>query len=181
MNIFYLDVDPRIAASFLVDKHVVKMIQESMQMLSSAHRFLDGTQTSVIIDGKKKTRWVLNDSREDMLHQAAFIHHPCTKWARTSIENYNWLVEHLEGIISEYTFRYEKPYKTITNEILYCLRTPPLNIKEYSFTKPALAMPEEYKTDDVVKSYRNYYNNTKQHLFKWKKRDIPFWIEISNQ
>ena len=42
MNIFYLDRDPKIAAQLACDKHVVKMILESAQMLCTAHRVLDG-------------------------------------------------------------------------------------------------------------------------------------------
>ena len=42
MNIFVLDEDPTIAAQMQCDKHVVKMIVESAQMLSTAHRMLDG-------------------------------------------------------------------------------------------------------------------------------------------
>lgn len=41
MNIFYLERDPKIAAEFHCDKHVVKMIVESAQMLSSAHWMTD--------------------------------------------------------------------------------------------------------------------------------------------
>ena len=43
MNIFVLDTDPVTAAQLQCDKHVVKMIVESAQMLSTAHRMLDGT------------------------------------------------------------------------------------------------------------------------------------------
>jgi hypothetical protein len=42
MNIFYLDKDPIKAAEYSCDKHVVKMILESAQMLCTAHRVLDG-------------------------------------------------------------------------------------------------------------------------------------------
>jgi hypothetical protein len=45
------------------------------------------------------------------------------------------------------------------------------------FTQPTPAMPDEYKVDgDSVQSYRNYYNGSKQRMFVWKKRDIPFWV-----
>jgi len=65
MNIFYISTDPQQAANWMVDKHVVKMVTESAQLLSTAHRILDGIEVS----GKSKTgrnvkRWVLNDSRD---------------------------------------------------------------------------------------------------------------------
>lgn len=43
MNIFVLDRDPYIAAQMHCDKHVIKMICEYAQLLSTAHRQLDGT------------------------------------------------------------------------------------------------------------------------------------------
>ena len=42
MNIFYLHEDPQVSAKMHCDKHVVKMIIEYAQMLSTAHRMLDG-------------------------------------------------------------------------------------------------------------------------------------------
>ena len=44
MNIFYLNKDPKIAAMEHNDKHCVKMILEYAQMLSTAHRELDGDE-----------------------------------------------------------------------------------------------------------------------------------------
>ncbi len=51
MNIFYLDHDVYKCAEMHNDKHTVKMILEYAQLLSTAHRFLDGT----LIDGYSKT------------------------------------------------------------------------------------------------------------------------------
>ena len=45
MNIFVLDRNPVIAAQMQCDKHIVKMIVESGQMLSTAHRMLDAEVT----------------------------------------------------------------------------------------------------------------------------------------
>ena len=77
MNIFYISEDPVQAAQWMVDKHVVKMILESAQLLSTAHRLLDGRE----IEGKTKTgrkarRWILDDSREPIVYQATHINHP---------------------------------------------------------------------------------------------------------
>ena len=44
MNLFILNKDPIIAAQQQCDKHVVKMPLESGQMLSTAHRLLDGDE-----------------------------------------------------------------------------------------------------------------------------------------
>ena len=56
MNIFYLDRDPVIAAQMMCDKHVVKMILESAQMLSTAHRVLDGDEYATRWD---YTNWLI--------------------------------------------------------------------------------------------------------------------------
>ena len=47
-NIFYLDHDPRIAARYDCDKHVVKMILETVQMLSTAHRVVDKNDDDIL-------------------------------------------------------------------------------------------------------------------------------------
>lgn len=39
------------------------------------------------------------------------------------------------------------------------------------------AMPDEYKVDSVVQSYRNYYIGEKQHILQYTKRDIPYWLK----
>lgn len=51
MNIFFLDKDPVQCAQWMVDKHVVKMIVETAQLLSTTHRVLDG---EFIIEQKRK-------------------------------------------------------------------------------------------------------------------------------
>jgi hypothetical protein len=62
------------------------------------------------------------------------------------------------------------------------LRSSPKNIPNKGLTTPALAMPEEYRGEDTVKSYRSYYKS-KEILFrgtrsamKWTGRDRPEWI-----
>ena len=55
MNIFYLDTDPVLAAQMQCDKHVVKMILESAQMLCTAHRVLDGEGKGADAMGLYKT------------------------------------------------------------------------------------------------------------------------------
>ena len=110
MNIFYLDQDPRQCAEWMVDKHVVKMILETAQLLSTAHRVLDGqlVEVSFFVDGldrrvKKKKLWLLEDTRNEVLYNATHMNHPSAIWARQSVENYNWLVEHLFALGDEYT------------------------------------------------------------------------------
>lgn len=165
MNIFFVDRDPRIAASCLVDKHVVKMIVESAQLLSTAHRVLDGDE-----------RLKLYDSRESVLYKVTHRNHPSAIWTRTSIENYLWLVEHQFALLDEYTHRYGKKHKT--GELMYLLQSPPHGLRNYEFTEPPCAMPEEFIiSGDSVMNYRQYYRIGKASLHSWKNRSKPSWID----
>ncbi len=58
MNIFYLDSDPRICAQMHNDKHCVKMILEYAQLLSTAHRVIDGVLTVGVSDSGRKKRLI---------------------------------------------------------------------------------------------------------------------------
>ena len=177
MNIFYIDKDPVQAAQWMVDKHVVKMILESAQLLSTAHRLLDGRE----IEGKSKTgrkarRWVLADAREPVLYSATHINHPSAVWCRKSVENYNWLADHLHALLGEYTYRYEKKHK-VEGDLSYMLMSPPKNLEEYDMTVMPSAMADEYKiSDDPIINYRNYYKLGKERMHAWKKRQPPEWI-----
>lgn len=181
MNIFYLDKDPKACAEMHVDKHCVKMILETAQLLSTAHRVLDGTEViGVSKTGRKAKRWQLNDHRETTLYSATHINHPSAVWCRQSALNYTWLHSLLVRLCQEYTFRYGKVHKCFEIGLVHKLATPPNNIKHDDFTEPTPAMPEQYKVaGDSVQSYHNYYNGEKQRMFSWKKREVPSWINTS--
>ena len=68
MNIFYLHNDPRTCAEMHLDKHVVKMILEYAQLLSTAHRVINGTVVvGLSKTGRKQTRYVLPDHLDSIL------------------------------------------------------------------------------------------------------------------
>ena len=177
MNIFYISEDPVQAAQWMVDKHVVKMILESAQLLSTAHRLLDGREIEgTTKTGRKARRWVLDDSREPIVYQATHINHPSAVWCRKSVENYNWLADHLHALLGEYTYRYEKKHK-VEGDLSYMLMSPPKNLEEYDMTVMPSAMADEYKiSDDPIINYRNYYKVGKERMHAWKKRQPPEWI-----
>ena len=181
MNIFYVDSCPIKSAQYLVDKHVVKMILESAQLLSTAHRVLDGIEyIGYSQSGRKAKRWKLNDFRDDILYQATHIHHPSNVWVRESSDNYKWLWEHLVALCEEYSFRYDKDHKVMREGLVNVLKTIPNNISRIGFNQPTPAMDERYIiSDDSVINYRNYYSFGKSHLFSWKRRDKPDWLNIA--
>lgn len=183
MNIFILHKDPVIAAQLQCDKHIVKMILESAQMLSTAHRVLDGTMTKIKSkSGKTMVKhWEL-DHHDDIIYKAVHVGHPCTVWTIESVNNYIWHYNHFFALHDEYMYRYGKTHKSF-NELAEILKTPPKNIPLIGGTPFKLAMgaaPECIKESDPVGSYRKFYQ-TKQTRFSmtWTKRDVPDWFEIA--
>ena len=184
MNIFYIDKDPVQAAEWMVDKHVVKMILESAQLLSTAHRLLDGRQVTEqkYVNGslppryRNVKRWKLDDAREPVLYSATHVNHPSAIWCRTAVENYVWLADHMHALLAEYTYRYNKKHK-VEGELSYMLLSPPKNLKDYDWTPMPSAMADEYKiSNDPLTNYRNYYKIGKARMHSWKNRQPPEWI-----
>jgi hypothetical protein len=187
MNIFYLDSNVAKCAEYHNDKHVVKMILEYAQLLSTAHRVLDGTvwTEEKYVAGslppryRKAKRWKLfDDSTDSVLYKATHINHPSAVWARQSNNNYNWLYCLFVSLMSEYTYRYGKTH-ACARLAPYLQRTPK-NIPVGYLTQPTPAMPDNVKiAGDSIKSYRNYYINNKAHLASWKKRSTPGWYNAN--
>lgn len=183
MNIFYLSHNTQECAEMHVDKHVVKMILEYSQLLSTAHRVLDGVEYIDNSSGRKIKRWKLNWSAfEDTLYKATHINHPSAIWARQSSKNYMWLHDLLNELCKEYTFRYGKIHKVEASGLCHLLSAAPQYFTHWDvpnkFTEPTQAMPDEYIVKgDAIQSYKNYYNGSKQHLHNWKNRPTPSFIK----
>ena len=175
MNIFYVDEDPKIAATLLCDKHVVRMILESAQMLSTAHRILDGVEVQTQSpSSRKKSVWMLEDaSMDNILYNATHMNHPSNVWVRESAYHYAWLYKHFIALCDEYTKRYEKTHKTDAT-LRRLLVDVPDNIKLKEFSPPPQAMPDEYKQNDTVEAYRAYYRAKFHEIdMRWKKTAKP--------
>ena len=155
MNIFVLDWDVKKCAMYHNDKHVVKMILETAQLLCGVHHMTESPS-------------------ENVPYKLSHKNHPCSIWARESMDNYLWLCELGMELCAEYTFRYGKRHKS-QQVIEWCIDNRP-NIPEEGFTVPAKAMPDQYKVEDVVQSYRNYYLGEKKSFCNWKNRSIPSWF-----
>jgi len=155
MNIFYLHSDPVEAAKLQYNKHVVKMILESAQMLCTAHHcYGDKVQ------------------KDNVPYKQAHLNHPSTIWARKSRSTYMWLYEHMLALGHEYTKRYGKKHLTIT-KCKDFLSTPPVHIQGDEWCEPPQAMPDEYKVDgDSITAYWNYYIGDKSHIANPKLEKI---------
>lgn len=184
MNIFYLDHDVVKCAEMHNDKHCIKMILEYAQLLSTAHRFLDGVPT---IDrggatGRQRTTYILSDNRDAVLYRATHINHPSAIWCRRGYAEYSWLHSLLDALCKEYTYRYGKVHKCERDGLVEMLKRTPDNINMLNrFTEPTPAMPDEIKiAGDSIKSYRNYYMKSKTHLASWQgkvnSRSTPEWL-----
>ena len=160
MNIFYLHPDAKIAAQMHCDKHVVKMLLETSQLLCTAHRELDD-----------------NSFADDAgLYKATHKNHPSAVWVRQSRSNYRWTHALLVALCEEYTLRYYgKTHKTQRLGIVDSLHRCPDNILSVAFTDPPQCMPPEFHCDNPVKAYRDYYLGKKMGFAVWKLK-TPDWV-----
>jgi len=156
MNIFYLSDYPHLCAEFHCDKHVVKMILETAQMLSTAHHQLDGE------DAIKS------------IYKSTHKNHPSNVWVRENYGNYRYAWELLYHLLEQYKVRYKKTHAT--HRLLEPLKTRPKNISGVPVsTEPPQCMPDEYKVEgDSIQAYRNYYMGEK-HFAQWKYTPTPNW------
>jgi hypothetical protein len=174
MNIFYLHEETKECAKQHLDKHVVKMILEYAQLLSTAHRLLDGYEyEGKSISGRKAMRWKLDDEREDNLYMASHMKHPSGMWCRETSRNYMWLYSLWRDLMKEYTFRYGKHH--VAERLIPFLDNLPKNIKFGELTTMPQCMPEQYKVPDSIQAYKNYYIGDKQRFAVWTNRPIPEW------
>lgn len=154
MNFFYLDEDPIKCSEYMVDRHVVKMILEHCQLLSTSQHYFG----------------------IEPLYKPTHVNHPCAVWVRESLTNYKMLIEFTKATCKEYTFRYEKTH-ACESVLYYCEHVIP-EIKDVGLTPIRLAMPDYCKIGCAVDSYREYYRKEKQHIAFWKKRNKPDWWSL---
>ena len=150
MNIFYLDECPDKAARLQYNKHVVKMILESAQMLCAAHHVIGNP--------------------DDVPYRLAHKNHPSTIWVRQNSIHHDWLYDHMRALGDEYTKRYGKTHLSITKckHLVY----PPKNIPTVMFNQPPQCMPDEYKDKCSIQAYWNYYIGEKHVVANLKTEKL---------
>lgn len=148
MNIFVLDLDPKKAAEYHADIHISKMILESAQMLST-----------VLGGPYKKT------------HQ----NHPCTVWVGESMGNAEWLFELAYHLNREWRKRYKHSVNHKSYEVIegIVLDNKWIELPDMGLTPFAQAMPEQFKRNDPVASYRDYYKS--KTFARWDHGPTPDW------
>jgi hypothetical protein len=163
----------------MVDRHVVKMILETAQLLSTAHRVIDGEEyVGQSQSGRKAKRWRLSGNVDAIMYAATHINHPSAVWVRENSANYDWLYDHLLALGREYTYRYGRTHLTI-DKLKDILKDSPQNIKQSNvMTKMPSCMDKQYIVSlDPITNYRNYYNYGKTDLLRWSNRPPPQWID----
>lgn len=176
MNIFFLSNNPKECAAQHVDKHVVKMTLEYGQLMSTAHRVLDGIPYyGKTANNRNIQRWLLPDDRESVIWKASHINHPSGIWVRSSSSHYQWLFDLWLEMLKEYTYRYGKTHAA--ERMKKWFSKLPDNIPNKGWlSDPTPAMPDIYKTVNSIDSYRNYYKGDKRSFAKWKNRETPTWF-----
>ena len=178
MNLFYLDKDPEISATLHCDKHVVKMIIEYAQMLSTAHRMLDGTQYTDASSGRRIQRWRLDNSNiEDVLYKASHINHPSTRWVRENAIQYQYAYDMFTALCDEYTHRYKKIHAT-DFKLRGLLNQLPNKITLGGWSEPPQCMPDDVKMESTLDAYHKYYAVYKKEFAKWTERDVPTFMSL---
>lgn len=155
MNLFILDDDIDKNAQYHVDRHVGKMLLEATQLIC----------TTFHLQGIKAP------------YAPTHYNHPCSIFTRTSKDNFQYVIDYIYALSKENIYRYDKVHKSSlilkwVEENRHLLSFPKAGLTPF-----ALAMPEQYKTSCPVDSFRAYYKNEKQHLFKWTGRNRPDWID----
>ena len=159
------------------DKHVVKMIIEYAQMLSTAHRILDGEQYTDASSGRRIQRWELDGDMEQVLYKASHINHPSTQWVRENAIQYQYAYDMFTALCDEYTFRYGKVHLT-DKKLRKLLNNLPNNITLGVYSEPPQCMPNDVKVlGDSINAYHKYYAVYKKDFAKWTSRPVPKFME----
>lgn len=180
MNLFYLSHDPEDCARQHVDKHVVKMIVESAQLLCTAHRVLDGKEILRIhpVSGRKGKTWIHpRRLHDELLYKSSHVMHPAGIWIRQTADQYMYLFDLFKALNAEYMHRYNNPYghSTFLN-LEWVLNNPPVAIKSVlGFVDPPQCMPVELKAATAIEGYRNFYIRDKIRFATYTNRRAPDW------
>jgi hypothetical protein len=172
MNLFILSLIQKEIAESMMDKHVSKILLEAVQMLCSARRIVEPD----------------DDVINERIYKLAHKNHPVTIWCRKSRANFVWALDLAEELHNEWRFRYGHPKTKIHKSYRVAMFLRENIPSEDAFeavglTPFALAMPDKYKSDDPVLSYRNYYmSEEKQKIASWcKKRGKPTWYVVNDE
>lgn len=161
MNIFPIEydrngnIDWELSANSQDNYRVVKMILESAQMLCTALNELSGEQIAT--------------------YRSTHKNHPSNKWVRASSANWLTLHEHCWALCREYRRRFKNKTHKCEAVLDDCMSKFDESLfPDNKITQLPLCMPDEFKSDDVVDSYRRYYASKPR--MRYPKDKIPKWF-----
>ena len=116
MNIFILSLDPKDAAEMHCDKHVIKMILETTQLLYMCWAYFNENKWREQLESELKsneTLQVMELNGQKVNYNTykcakGHMNHPCSKWLRESKDNYIWLCSLGLALCNEKIYRWEK-------------------------------------------------------------------------
>ncbi len=153
MNIFVLDETPAVAARYHCDKHVVKMVLETAQLLCTVSHLFGDT----------------------VPYRPTHAHHPCCVWVQRTLGNWLWLRQLGLALADEYAARYGKRHKS--GAVIRALRAPRRMGARLARTPFAQCVPEKYRVEgDAVAAYRAYYAGDKRSMCSYTGVDWPDWL-----
>ncbi len=182
MNIFVLDEDPILAAQMHCDQHVGKMIAETAQMLSTPMWYYLATDSEKSY-WKSKSKVVRDAARliyknRTKLYLPTHVNHPCSKWARESSSNFEWLYKLGIALSEEFFFRRKKQHKSsfVIKEAYKYKHF----IRKGKLTPFVLAFEKNYPYlidyTNPIQSYRNFYIKDKIFArYQWGRK-APTWF-----
>lgn len=162
MNIFVLDLDPKVAAMYHCDKHVISQMKEGVQMLTTA--MMDWGNTPPL-------------NKSGVLYKKAHENHPCTKWVYAGLENYHWLWDLTYALVEEAEFRFGGTYhiasimrdgslpRTPAQHPTPSTRTPFANATaDWLKSSDSWDDKSSFQTLTAIDIYRLYYIVDKVHM-----------------
>jgi hypothetical protein len=167
MNIFLLHWNPRKCAKYHCDKHVVKMILESCQLLYTCHWTAANPPPLI-------------QCAPNGGYKPTHAKHPCSLWLNESLDNYLWLIRLTQELLAEYRFRYGDKTHKCEAHLDWLENVYPHGLESKGITPPRCAMPPEFKvSDDPIECYRLYYKMSKdkdRQIVTYKKRHRPHFL-----
>lgn len=206
MNMFIVHRDPTENVKLYCDVHLRKMIIEQAQLLSTAHRILDGVKGTIITYSKTKKEYIKKpynhvlrhlgeDGHYPVLYLKSHDNHPNNIWIRKSVMNYRYGYDLFIAMLTEYEYRFNKKHES--SKLKHDLKLSPRNLKSIPMTPFVYDKQYQY-IDDVtdaykkafIDKYRDWSDSNRELIhnlptpkrkrlvdISWTKRDIPHFID----
>ncbi len=166
MNIFVLSLNPWKAAEMHCDILVNKMAVEAMQMITCA----------CIARGIPTASLPLSAAGKPL--RGGYKHHPCSIWVQECWENFLWACNYGLALCQQFQLRFGKAHacepkiQMLMDWAILSNAFPILG----EMTPFVQAMDDEYRNDDPVQAYRDWFSSKTYH--RWNRGvPAPDWYQ----